>query len=88
MAASRPERSVRILVADAQPLLRDGIARILEAEPELSVVARVGDGSELLRARAESPDIALVDFALPGAAGLRQSRPGRRRLVALRPRST
>jgi len=71
VSASRPKRTIRILVADAQPLLRDGLKRLLDDEPDMTVVARTGDGAEVVRlADAERPHIALVDLALPGAAGL------------------
>ena len=36
--------TVRVLVADDQPLVREGLRKIFEADPELEVVAAVGDG--------------------------------------------
>ncbi|MDO8187324.1 response regulator transcription factor [Conexibacter sp. JD483] len=56
---------LRVLVADDNALLRQGVARLLE-DAGIEVVAEAGDAEELLRkARAHRPDVALVDVQMP-----------------------
>ena len=63
-------KKIRILLADEQALFRETVRSILEAEPDLEIVAEVGDG---MRAAAEAvrchPDVALVSTDLPGGFG-------------------
>ncbi len=62
---------VRVLVADDHPVFREGIVRALAANPHATVVAEVGDGHAALRAIAdERPDVALLDYRLPGLDGI------------------
>jgi DNA-binding NarL/FixJ family response regulator len=59
------EPSLRAVVAEDQPLLRDGIASLLELGG-IEVVARCGNGEELLRAvRSRAPDVAVTDIRMP-----------------------
>jgi DNA-binding NarL/FixJ family response regulator len=71
------ERRVRVVIADDSVLLREGIARLLE-ESGFDVVARAGDGEDLLRkVGAHKPDIAVVDVRMPPThtdEGLRAAR--------------
>lgn len=62
---------MKILVADDHPLVRDALARVLEASrPGLSVVP-VSDGAQLLaRLAVEGFDVLLVDLGMPGLDGL------------------
>ncbi|HEY3119085.1 MAG TPA: response regulator transcription factor [Vicinamibacteria bacterium] len=62
---------IRILIADDHRLLREGLRRLLEAEPGLVVVGEAEDGEVALElARALKPDILLLDLAMPRLAGL------------------
>jgi DNA-binding NarL/FixJ family response regulator len=66
---------VRVLVADDQELIRDGLASILDHHDGLSVVGPAADGAEAVRlARAERPDVTLMDVRMPGADGLEATR--------------
>lgn len=80
--------TIRVLVADGHALLREGVAVLLAAQPDLQLVAEAGDAEEALRAfNAAWPDIALVDVQLPGGgleaiAEMHRQAPGVR-IVAL-----
>lgn len=65
----------RILLADDHALVRRGVRLILDAEPDLSVVAEADDGAEAVaRAREHHPDLAVLDIAMPRLTGLQAAR--------------
>jgi DNA-binding NarL/FixJ family response regulator len=62
---------MRVLLADDHTLVRAGIRRLLETQPDIEVVAEAQDGQECLDMTAiHRPDLALVDLAMPGKNGL------------------
>jgi DNA-binding NarL/FixJ family response regulator len=62
---------VSILVADDHSLIREGIRRVLDAEPDLKLVAEAEDGIQAVSlARTYRPDIVLLDIYMPGKTGL------------------
>ena len=67
--------SITVLLADDQPLLRKGFGMIIEAEPDLTVVAEAGTGEEAVAAaRAHAPDVVLMDIRMPGTDGIEATR--------------
>jgi two-component system response regulator NreC len=62
---------IRILLADDHTILRSGLRALLERETDFQVVAEASDGREAIEAaEAHSPDVALVDVAMPRLNGI------------------
>src|ERR1700741_5121932 len=67
----RKAQTVRIVIADDHPIFRDGLRRLLEAEPDLKVMGEASDGAEAVKlARTLKPEILLLDLAMPKHPGL------------------
>jgi DNA-binding NarL/FixJ family response regulator len=61
----------RILLADDHALVRRGLRLMLDAEPDLEVVAEAGDGAEAIRLALEDEiDLAIIDVSMPRMTGL------------------
>jgi two-component system response regulator DesR len=66
---------IRLLLADDQALVRGAMAALLDMEPDLSVVAEVGRGDEVVDAvRDKDVDVALLDVEMPGMDGVAAAR--------------
>lgn len=61
----------KIIIADDQPLIRDGLAAILSMEDDYSVVAKTGDGVKTIElAKTHNPHLILMDIHMPKLDGL------------------
>ena len=77
--------ATRVLIADDHAMVRRGLRLILDAEPDLEVVAEAGDGSEALElAREKALDLAVLDVAMPRMTGLQAAAELSRRRPELR----
>jgi len=76
-------RRIGILLADDHAVVRRGLRLVLESEPDMRVVAEVGDGAEAVRrAVHEDVDLAVLDITMPGMTGIQAAQ----ELSRLRPR--
>ncbi len=66
---------IRLLLADDQNLIRAGFRALLDAEPDMEVVAEAGTGRDAVRlAEREAPDVVLMDIRMPDGDGLAATR--------------
>ena len=63
--------SIRVLVADDHPLLREGLAAVLEHCPDVTLVAEASDGAQAIEQyRLHRPDVTLMDLQMPVMNGI------------------
>ena len=71
--------SIRLVIADDQALVRGALAALLGLEPDIEVVAELGDGAGVAAAVVEhSADVAMLDVEMPGLDGIRAAEAVRR----------
>ncbi len=74
--------SIRILIADGHTVVVEGLAAVIENEPDLELVGRARDGREAVASTLElAPDVAVLGVSLPELNGIEATR----RIVAERP---
>lgn len=76
---------IRVLLAEDQAMVRGALAALLNREQDISIVAEVARGDEVVEAALEAqPDVALLDIEMPGATGIEASGELHKRLPACR----
>jgi DNA-binding NarL/FixJ family response regulator len=69
------DEQVRVVLVDDQPLLRQSLAMIIDADPGLAVVGQAGDGVEAIEVvTATIPDVVLMDVRMPRLDGIEATR--------------
>ena len=80
-----PSRRVTVLLVDDHALVRRGFRRLLEDDPEISVVGEAGDGKQAVRLALElEPAVTVMDCALPEISGIEATRRIREQLPEAR----
>jgi DNA-binding NarL/FixJ family response regulator len=68
---SDQDRNVRVLVADDQPLLREGVTAVLTRNPDLMIVGEASDGREAIeKFRALQPNVTVMDLQMRPMSGI------------------
>ena len=63
--------SIRVLIADDQPIVRTGLTMLLDAQPDIEVVGAAADGREAVRLALQlHPDVGLFDIRMPLMDGI------------------
>ena len=66
---------IRVLIADDHGVVRDGLAGVIDAQPDLEVVGAVGNGAEAVEeCRRAEPDVVLMDLEMPVLDGIDATR--------------
>jgi DNA-binding NarL/FixJ family response regulator len=69
--SAKPKSTIRIVLADDHPIVRDGLKKLLQLEEDFEVVGEAGDGREVLdRVQELDPDVLLLDLRMPNLDGL------------------
>ncbi len=70
-AAAPTPHPIQVLLADDHAVLRSGLRKLLDAEPDLHVIGEAATGEEAVeKARALQPDVVIMDLVMPGMGGL------------------
>ncbi len=66
-----PSSQIRVLLADDHPVLRQGLAMLVECEPDITVIGQANNGKEAIALfRQHQPDVTLMDLRMPEMNGV------------------
>ena len=70
-AAMSENEMIRVLIVDDHAVVRSGLRKVLESEPDIEVVGEAGDAKNaVFQTRATKPDVILMDVVMPGKTGI------------------
>ena len=82
--SERPERAIRILLADASRITTMGIRQVIEKEPDMEIIGVAADGEEAVAKTNElEPDVLIIEVDLPRLGGIKATQRVRRELPAV-----
>jgi DNA-binding NarL/FixJ family response regulator len=68
---TQSHRTIHLLVADDHPIVRQGLVAILNAQPDMSVIAEANNGQQAIEQfRVHQPDVAILDLQMPQVSGV------------------
>jgi DNA-binding NarL/FixJ family response regulator len=71
MGEARSDATIRVMVVDDHPMLRDGVVGLIKRQPDMVLAAEAGDGATAVaRMEAANPDVVLMDLQMPGFDGV------------------
>jgi len=68
------QKTIRIVIVDDHPIVREGFGSMIATEPDMAVVAEARDGRRRPVFGKHRPDVTLMDLRMPGLAGRDHSR--------------
>jgi DNA-binding NarL/FixJ family response regulator len=71
MMLPQSQKTIRLLVADDHPIVRQGLVAILNAQPDMTVIVEANNGQEVIEQfRLHQPDVAILDLQMPEVGGV------------------
>ena len=71
MSGAGPSGTIRVLIVDDHPVVRDGLRGMLDGQPDIDVVGEAGDGlAAVAEVAGHAPDLVLMDLRMPVLDGV------------------
>ena len=77
----KPSSGIRVLIVDDHQVVREGLRRIVEIDPDIKVIGEASNGEEAISKAVQlSPDVVMMDLKMPGMDGVNATREIKKRL--------